>query len=159
MSAPSSSSRLISNVEHIFYCEFRHALKLRAFVGSRTRVLSFRSPKFFHCASRPRRQNKLSNVIFLSEGCINYNWHLDNRHSTQLKKNLKSSFKIFHNFGQALVSKILFRISVKKSLNMLIGITFQKLINFGIGCTPVFIKHSYIYIIKGLMFWYYLMKE
>jgi hypothetical protein len=30
------------------------ARKLQSFVGSRTRVLSFCSPKFFHCASRPQ---------------------------------------------------------------------------------------------------------
>ena len=32
-----------------------HAQKFRSFIGSRTRVLSFRSPMFFHCASRPRQ--------------------------------------------------------------------------------------------------------
>ena len=51
-------SRLFSNVEHFILREqifLFHARKFRSFIGSRTRVLSFRSPVFFHCASRLRQ--------------------------------------------------------------------------------------------------------
>ena len=48
---------LYSNVEHYILREQIfpfHAQKFRSFIGSRTRVLLFRSPMFFHCTSRPR---------------------------------------------------------------------------------------------------------
>jgi hypothetical protein len=43
---------------------FHHPRKSRAFVGSRTQVLSFRSPKFFHCASQPRLCANIINYRF-----------------------------------------------------------------------------------------------
>ena len=49
-------SRLVSNVEHYILRErifLFQAQKFWSFVGSRTRVLSFRSAMFFHCTSRP----------------------------------------------------------------------------------------------------------
>ena len=58
---------LFSNVKHYILCEWIfpfHARKFRSFVGSRTRVLSFCSPMFFHCASRPRRSAALSQYHF-----------------------------------------------------------------------------------------------
>ena len=53
---------LVSNVEHYILREpifpF-HARKFRSFVGSRTRVLSFRSLMFFHCASWPQLRHSI----------------------------------------------------------------------------------------------------
>ena len=60
-------SRLVLNIEHyisrgqIFPFQ---AQKFWSFVGSRTRVLSFRSPMLFHCASRPRHSFILSRTKF-----------------------------------------------------------------------------------------------
>ena len=58
MSPSSYFPVLFSNVEHYILSKrifLFHAQKLWAFVGSRTRVLSYCSPIFFHCASQPRQ--------------------------------------------------------------------------------------------------------
>ena len=58
-------SRLVSNVKHYILHEqiFQfHAWKFWSFAANRTRVLSFLSPMFFHCASWPRHLSHLSVV-------------------------------------------------------------------------------------------------
>ena len=72
-------SHLVLNVEHYILCEQVfpfHPQKFRSFIGSRTRVLSFRSSMFFHCASRPRRK-----IFYLSQifGWIRPFWTWPNK--------------------------------------------------------------------------------
>ena len=58
MSPSSYFPILFLNVEHYILRELIflfHAQKFQSFVGSRTWVLLFHNPMFFHCTSRPRQ--------------------------------------------------------------------------------------------------------
>ncbi len=76
LSLPSSCSRILTHVEHLFYPEELHTRKLWSFVGSRTWVFSIRSLKIFHCTSRPRLQWNIMQLHFKFQ--LYYNLPLKN---------------------------------------------------------------------------------
>ena len=68
-------SRRVSNAKHYILRErifLFHARKFQSFIGSRTRILSFRSLMFFHCASRPLPNLDLDLIYFQNKKTIQF---------------------------------------------------------------------------------------